>query len=112
MNNNDVLEKLTIGKDLTETVTINDTDIELRPLTSGELAKLKSMETKGLKMNVPVNQQGKRMQDVEVDAGVISEQRIQTMYQAIAWSMGIKKEKIEQFKVGVPEKIFEEVQRE
>ena len=43
MTNNDLLEKLTLGKDRKELVTINvngeETEIELRPLTSGVMVK-------------------------------------------------------------------------
>ena len=43
MNNQEIIEKLTLGKDATETVTIDGDEIELRPLTSGELSKLQSL---------------------------------------------------------------------
>ena len=50
MNNQDLINKLTLGKDYTETVNINGDEIELRPLTSGELAKLQSLEKQGFCM--------------------------------------------------------------
>ena len=112
MNNNDIIEKLTLGKDVTETVTIEDVNIELRPLTSGELSKLQSLEKQGFKMKVGVNQQGKRPNnDVDINAGEFNKYQTEAMYKAIAWSMGIKEEQVKEFKVGVPEKIFAQVIR-
>ena len=110
MNNNDILEKLTLGKDKIETVTINDVEIELRPLTSGELAKLQSIEKQGFTMKVGLNSQGKRPNnDVDVNAGEFNKYQIEAMYKAVAWSMGIDEKKVADFDVGIPEKIFNEV---
>ena len=112
MNNNDILEKLTLGKDKTETVTIEDVEIELRPLTSGELAKLQSIEKQGFTMKVGINNQGKRPNnDVDVNAGEFNKYQTEAMYKAVAWSMGIDEKKVADFNVGIPEKIFNEVVR-
>lgn len=112
MNNNDILEKLTLGKDKTETVVIDDVEIELRPLTSGELAKLQSIEKQGFTMKVGINSQGKRPNnDVDVNAGEFNKYQTQAMYKAVAWSMGIDEKKVADFNVGIPEKIFNEVVR-
>ena len=112
MNNNDILEKLTLGKDKTETVTIEDVEIELRPLTSGELAKLQSIEKQGFTMKVGINNQGKRPNnDVDVNAGEFNKYQTEAMYKAVAWSMGIDEKKVADFDVGIPEKIFNEVVR-
>ena len=112
MNNNDILSKLTLGKDKTETVTIEDVEIELRPLTSGELAKLQSIEKQGFKMKVGINAQGKRPNnDVDVNAGEFNKYQTEAMYKAVAWSMGIDEKKVADFDVGIPEKIFNEVVR-
>ena len=113
MNNNEIIEKLTLGKERTETVTINEVEIELRPLTSGELAKLQSLEKKGLVMKVAVSPNGKRQNvttnDVDINAGEFTEYQTEAMYKAIAWSMDISEEAVRDFGVGVPEQIFQEV---
>ena len=115
MNNNEIIEKLTLGKERTETVTINEVEIELRPLTSGELAKLQSLEKKGLVMKVAVSPNGKRQNvttnDVDINAGEFTEYQTEAMYKAIAWSMDISEEAVRDFGVGVPEQIFQEVSR-
>lgn len=112
MNNKDIIEKLTLGKEIRETVTINDIEIELRPLTSGELTKLQTIEKKGFQMKVEVNQQGKRpTNDIDVNAGEFNKYQTEAMYKAVAWSMDIDPKVVEDFSVGVPEKIFSEVVR-
>lgn len=115
MNNNEILEKLTLGKDKTETVKIDDVDIELRPLTSGELTKLQSLEKQGFTMKVGVNGHGKKQNvqtnDIDINAGEFNKFQTEAMYKAVAWSMGIDEKHVSEFKVGVPEKIFKEVVR-
>ena len=112
MNNNDIIEKLTLGKEQTETVKINDVEIELRPLTSGELAKLQSIEKQGFSMKVGVNQQGKRpTNDVDVNAGEFNKYQHEAMVKAVAWSMDISEDIVDDFEVGIPEQIFSEVIR-
>ena len=114
MNNNDIIEKLTLGKDKTETVKINDVEITLRPLTSGELAKLQVLEKKGFTMKVGVNPTGRRQttnNDIDINAGEFSKYQLEAMYKAVAWSMDITEEDVEQFEVGIPQKIFQEVIR-
>ena len=110
--NKDILQKLVLGKDNTETVTVNDVEIELRPLTSGELSKLQAIDKSGIKMKVGVrgNRQA-NMNDVDVNAGELVKYQTEAMYKAIAWSMGINEDKVENFPVGVPEQIFEHVIR-
>ena len=115
MNNQDIISKLTLGKEAIETVIINDTEIPLRPLTSGELSKLQIIDKKGLTMKIQMNQNGKRTQtnlnDVDVNAGELSKYQTEAMYKAIAWSMDIPEEAVQDFAVGVPEQIFEHVVR-
>lgn len=119
MTNNDLLEKLTLGKDKKETVTINvngsEEEIELRPLTSGELSKLQTIEKKGFVMRIGMNN-GKRtsttnLSDMDINAGEFTQYQNEALYKAVAWSMGLKPEQIEQFIPGVPEQIFQEVVR-
>ena len=115
MNNNEILEKLTLGKDKTETVNIDGIDIELRPLTSGELAKLQTIEKQGFVMKVGVNGAGKRQNfstnDVDINAGEFNKNQTEAMFQAVAWSMNIELDDVKGFGVGIPEKIFEQVVR-
>jgi len=110
--NEDVISKLVLGKDKTETVTVNDVEIELRPLTSGELSKLQVIDKTGIKMKVGMK--GNRqpnMNDIDVNAGELSKYQTEAMYKAIAWSMDIKEEMVQEFPVGVPEEIFDHVIR-
>lgn len=110
--NEDVISKLVLGKDKTETVTVNDVEIELRPLTSGELSKLQVIDKTGIKMKVGMK--GNRqpnMNDIDVNAGELSKYQTEAMYKAIAWSMEIKEEMVQEFPVGVPEEIFDHVIR-
>ena len=111
--------KLTLGKDQTETVTINvngeEEEIELRPLTSGELSKLQTIEKKGFVMKIGM-QNGKRtsatnLSDMDVNAGEFTQYQNEALYKAVAWSMGLKPEQVENFIPGVPEQIFNEVVR-
>lgn len=118
MTNNDLLEKLTLGKDRKELVTINvngeETEIELRPLTSGELAKLQTIEKQGFVMKIGMSN-GKRtttnMSDMDVNAGEFTKYQNEALYKAVAWSMGVKPEQVEEFIPGLPETIFNEVIR-
>ena len=114
MNKQEILAKLTLGKDKTETVNIDDVEIELRPLTSGELSKLQAIEKKGFVMKVGMNK-GKResvqTNDIDINAGEFTSFQNEAMYKAVAWSMGINEDEVENFSVGVPEKIFKEVIR-
>jgi len=118
-NNMDMIEKLTLGKDKTETVTIQvdgeEQELELRPLTSGELSKLQTIEKKGFVMKIGM-QNGKRttstnLSDMDINAGEFTKYQNEALYQAVAWSMNIEPEQVESFIPGVPEQIFAEVVR-
>lgn len=119
MGNLDMIEKLTLGKDKKETVTIlvdgEEEEVELRPLTSGELSKLQTIEKKGFVMKIGMSN-GKRttttnMSDIDVNAGEFTQYQNEALFKAVAWSMGVKEEQVEQFIPGVPEQIFGEVIR-
>ena len=119
MTNNDLLEKLTLGKDKIETVTINvngeEEEIELRPLTAGELSKLQTIEKQGFILKIGMNK-GKRTSvsqesDMDVNAGEFTKYQNEALYKAVAWSMGLKVEQVENFLPGLPEQIFNEVVR-
>ena len=115
-NDLDMIEKLTLGKDKKETVTIEvngeQEEIELRPLTSGELSKLQVIEKKGFVMKIGM-QNGKRtttnLSDMDINAGEFTQYQNEALFKAVAWSMGIEPEQVESFIPGVPEAIFEEV---
>ena len=117
-NDIELIEKLTLGKDKKEIVTIQingeDQEIELRPLTSGELSKLQTIEKKGFVMKIGM-QNGKRtttnLSDMDINAGEFTQYQNEALFKAVAWSMGIKPEQVENFIPGVPEQIFNEVVR-
>ena len=119
MSNLELIEKLTLGKDQTQTCTIKvddeEQEIELRPLTSGELSKLQTIEKKGFVMKIGMNK-GKRTTvdtdtDMDINAGEFTQYQNEALYKAVAWSMGIKPEQVEDFLPGIPEQIFTEVVR-
>lgn len=115
-NDIELIEKLTQGKDKKETVTITvngeEETIELRPLTSGELSQLQTIEKKGFVMKIGM-QNGKRtttnLSDMDINAGEFTQYQNEALYKAVAWSMGIKPEQVEEFIPGLPEQIFSEV---
>lgn len=117
-NDIELIEKLTLGKDKKEIVTIQingeDQEIELRPLTSGELSKLQTIEKKGFVMKIGMAN-GKRtttnLSDMDINAGEFTQYQNEALFKAVAWSMGIKEEQVENFIPGVPEQIFNEVVR-
>ena len=122
MSNLEMLKALTLGTEATETITINDEEIEIRPLTSGELSKLQTIEKKGFVMKVGVGAKGKRtnvntnMTDVDINAGEFTQYQNEALFKAVAWGLSVngetvKPEQVEQFKVGVPEQIFNEIIR-
>ena len=124
MSNSELIEKLTLGKEALETVKVktDDTtiDVTLRPLSDGELSKLKSMEQKSLIVKVGVNSDGKResvkTNNVDINTGEFTEAQAKTMYHAVAWSMSVNGEKytpemIEGLMPGVPGQLFEHVIR-
>ena len=123
MNNLDIIRKLSLGTDDTETVTLNfeDETIELtmRPLTDGELTKLQSIEKKPLTVTVGM-QNGKRTSvhtnDVDINTGEFTEAQNEAMYTAIALSLSVNgdtvtADDIKELKAGLPGVIFKEVIR-
>ena len=122
MSNEELIQKLTLGTDNTTPFTVEKDGEklsgEMRPLTSGELTQLQSMEKQGFVMKIGVDNKGKKQhvssKDVDVNAGEFNQYQMQTMYTAVAWSLSIggdkyTKEDIERFAPGVPELLFEEV---
>lgn len=118
MSNEAILEKLTLGKDNIETVKVNDVEIELRPLTSGEVSKLRKLDKKPFSMKMSMADNGKirgvsKETDSAMDIGMgeFTEAQVKVMYSAVAWSMDIDESAVENFANGVPEEIFQHVIR-
>ena len=128
MTNNDIISKLLQGTDEIHEVTIQDgkeeLTVQLRPLSSGELTTIKSIEKAPYKMEIGVNTQGKRTSakqiekntdtNMAVGMGEFTESQANAIYTAVAWSMrvgdtNITPEIVENFRKGVPEQIFRHV---
>ena len=129
-SNLEMLQKLTLGKEAVETVTIEfeDTkaDFTIRPLTSGELSKLQAIEKKKLNVKVAlengkrkkttVSEDDAKVQDVNINTGEFTESQSEAMYKAIAWSLSVDDETIpvevvKDMMPGMPEILFEHVIR-
>jgi len=120
MSNLEMLERLTKGVEATEMITVDGEEVEIRPLTSGELSKLQTIEKKGFVMKVGVGANGKRpntnMSDVDINAGDFTQYQSEALYKAVAWGLSIGKEKVnpeqvEALPAGIPEQIFKEIVR-
>lgn len=128
MTNNDIISKLLQGTDEIHEVTVNDgkedLKIQLRPLSSGELTKIKSIEKEPYTMEIGVNTNGKRTSakklennadsNMTIGMGEFTESQAKAIYTAVAWSMcvedtNITPEIVENFRKGVPEQIFRHV---
>ena len=51
------------------------------------------------------------LSDMDINAGEFTKYQNEALYKAVAWSMGLKPEQVEEFIPGLPEKIFSEVVR-
>lgn len=122
MSNLEMLERLTKGVEATETIEIGGEEVEIRPLTSGELSKLQTIEKKGFVMKVGVGANGKRTSvntsntDVDINAGDFTQYQSEALFKAVAWGLSIGKEKVnpeqvEALPAGIPEQIFNEIVR-
>ena len=122
MSNLEIIDKLVLGTKAIETITINDEEIMIRPLSSGELSKLQVIEKKGFSMKVGLGAQGKRTNvqtnntDVDINAGEFTKYQSEALYKAVAWGLSVdgetvKPEQVEQLPAGVPEQIFKEIVR-
>lgn len=118
MSNIEILEKLMKGAESTETIIIEDEEIIIRPLTSGELSELQSIEKKSFTMKVGLDG-GKRtgnMNDVNVNAGNFTKYQNEALYTAVAWGLSIngksvKPSQVQNLPAGIPEQIFQEIIR-
>lgn len=122
LSNLEIIEKLTFGTEATETIIINNEPMEIRPLSSGELAKLQVIEKKGFSMKVGIGAKGKRTNvetsntDVDINAGEFTQYQSEALFKAVAWGLSIDGEKVTPERVknlpaGVPEQIFQEIVR-
>ena len=123
MSNKDMIQKLTLGTEDIQTVSIDwegeELEFKLRPLTSGELSKLQVIEKKPLSIKVNMRN-GKReavqtnMNDVDINTGEFTEAQSEAMYKAVALSLSVDGEKVTTDEVrgmvvGLPELLFTEV---
>ena len=122
MSNLEMISRLTKGIEATEIITINGEEIEIRPLTSGELSELQTIEKKGFVMKVGVGAKGKRQSvqtnntDVDINAGDFTHYQSEALFKAVAYGLSIdgekiKPEQIQDLPTGVPEQIFTEIVR-
>ena len=126
-SNLEMIQKLSLGKEDTEKVTLEledgvKADFILRPLTSGEISKLKALEKKSVVVKIGM-EAGKRTsttvdnnQDINVNTGKFTEDQAETMYRAIALSLSVDDEivtakDVKNMRVGLPELLFREVIR-
>ena len=121
MNNLEVIQKITLGTENTETVKINynneDYTFTMRPLNDGELTRLQTIEKKPLVVKVGM-QGGKRTSiqsnDVDINTGEFTEAQNEAMYEAIALSLSVNGETItasdiKTLPAGLPGEIFKQV---
>lgn len=112
----DLITKLMLGKDDITKVTIDDNIINLRPLTAGELAKLKRIEQQDIKFNTQIGIDGENvpLNTANVDTGLFLENQNHAKFQAIAWSMScngltVTVDAVEKFRKEIPDLLFKEI---
>ena len=123
MSNLEVIKKLTLGTENTETVKIEyeneDYTFTMRPLTDGELTRLQTIEKKPLVVKVGM-QNGQRtsvqsnINDVDINTGEFTEAQAEAMYEAIALSLSVDGDTItasdiKELPAGLPSIIFQQV---
>jgi hypothetical protein len=124
VNNSEIIEKLSIGTDETETVKVKNgketIEVELRPLSSGELSILQKMEKSPYNMQMKINRNGERVpvnredvieddNTVDVSMGDITESKSKLVFTAVAWAMDVSIAEVKTFHKGIPEQLFEHV---
>ena len=96
MSNLEMLERLTLGTEATETIEVGGEEVEIRPLTSGELSKLQTIEKKGFVMKVGVGAKGKRQSiqtnntDVDINAGDFTQYQSEALYKDLQGNRSYK----------------------
>lgn len=125
MKNSEILQKLTLGKNDTETIQLEYEDqnyeFTIRPLTDGELTELQSIEKKSLIVKIGMKNGARQtiqsnMNDVDINTGEFTKTQNEAMYQAVAWSLSTDGEEIDpksisELPTGLPGMIFTEVIR-
>lgn len=120
MDNNELMAKLMLGKDEIQYVDVEVNgemlNIPIRPLTDGELNKLKIIEQRKINFQTEVSSDGKStpVNTAKINTGEFLEGQHEAKYSAIAWSMScdgitVSIEQVKCFPKGVPDKLFEKV---
>ena len=117
------IEQLILGATESTKITINykdnDYDFNLRPLTDGELTKIRKIEYDSLNFKVKIDEDGnagssEQTQEADVNTGEFTEKQTIAKYTAIAWSLSndeitFTTEDIERLPKGIPNLLFEKV---
>ena len=120
-----MLNKLSEGINQTKQITITLEDEEypfqIRPLTDGELSKLKKIENNAFSLKFKIDDKGNRKgqpvkedNEAVVKGGEFTESHDQVKYTAIAWSLSIDGdevtvEDVQTLPPGLPDLLFEEI---
>lgn len=112
MENIDIIDQLINGIQTTETVKIKYNNEEysftLRPLTSGELAKLQNIERKGLNIKPTTN---KHEAVSAINAGEMAKNQAEAMHTGISMSLDAPLEKVQMLPIQIVEQLFKEIIR-
>jgi len=136
INNQDILDQLVSGEDAIKTIKINDKEMAMRPLTDGELSRLKALEKEPVNVDITFkpgdakrkgfrDEIAKKLAEAEDDgekqegkatlnSGTMSESQDETKYLAIAWSLSIDDRDVDPVAIrnldaGIPDQLFKEV---
>ena len=123
VSNNEMIQKLTLGKEDTTIVKVEwngeETEWLMRPLTSGELSKLQVIEKRAFHIKVGMKN-GRRetvttnMEDIDINTAEFTQAQNEAMYEAVANSLScngetVKAELVKSMPAGLPEVLFGEV---
>lgn len=121
VNNLEAIKKLTLGVEDTQKVNLDfegeEIELEMRPLTDGELTKLQSIEKRPLVVKIGMQngvRQSVHSNDVDINTGEFTEAQNEAMYTAIALSLSVNgetitTEEVKELKAGLPAILFKEV---
>ena len=123
VSNNEMIQKLTLGKEDTTIVKVEwngeETEWLMRPLTSGELSRLQVIEKRAFHIKVGMKN-GRRetvttnMEDIDINTAEFTQAQNEAMYEAVANSLScngetVKADLIKTMPAGLPEVLFGEV---
>ena len=123
VSNNEMIQKLTLGKEDTTIVKVEwngeETEWVMRPLTSGELSKLQVIEKRAFHIKVGMKN-GRRetvttnMEDIDINTAEFTQAQNEAMYEAVANSLScngetVKTDAVKGMPAGLPEVLFGEV---